>query len=163
MLGKISIVDFTKMQKYFFASPLGAEVFLKIKNDILGKEYSLSIAFVEKEKSKEINNKYRKKNKPTNVLSFPLRENKGEILLCPEIIKKEVQNKKFNKTFPELICFLVIHGMLHLKGFKHSSTMEKAEKLYCKKYVKKYFSGDRFGFQNDKGRSGRIRKGRKKS
>ena len=54
------------------------------------------------------------KDKPTNILSFPLTKNTGEILLCPAVIKKEVKN--FNKTFTELLGFLVIHGMLHLKG-----------------------------------------------
>jgi len=102
--------------------------FEKLKNDILGKNYSLSIACVDKKTSREINKKYRKKDKPANILSFPLRQNMGEIVLCPETIKKEAKN--FNKTFPEFLNFLVIHGMLHLKGFKHGKKMEKLEKKY---------------------------------
>jgi len=131
--------------------------FLKLKNDILGKKYSLSIAYVTENKSKEINKTYRNKDKSTNILSFPLRENEGEIILCPSLIKREAKN--FSKTFSEFLGFLVIHGMLHLKGFEHSSTMERAEE----KYDKKYNSRNRHRIINDESRRGRILKRRKKS
>ena len=98
---------------------------LAMKNDILGKNYSLSLAFLKKNKMKEINKIYRKKNKPTNILSFPLTKTSGEIIICPSVVKSET--KKFNKTFRQLSGFLVIHGMLHLKGMTHGAKMEKAE------------------------------------
>jgi len=132
-------------------------MFEKIKNDILGKKYELSIALVSEKKSREINKKYRKKDKPTNILSFVLTKNSGEIILCPTLIKKEI--KKFNRTFPKLMGFLVIHGMLHLKGFEHSSTMERLEE----KYDQKYFSGNRRRIVHDTSRGRRIFKRRKKS
>ena len=106
--------------------------FVAIKNDILSKNYCLSIAFVDTKKSREINKIYRKKNKPTNILSFSLRQNEGEIIMCPSVIRQEAKN--FSKTFCQFISFLVIHGMLHLKGLRHSSTMERAEKFYSQKY-----------------------------
>lgn len=134
---------------------------LAIKNDILGKKYSLSIAVVGERKSQELNKKWRKKDKPTNVLSFSLTRTSGEIILCPKVIKKEA--KDFDKTFKEFFVFLVIHGMLHLKGLEHSSRMERAEKFYCQKYDKKHFDRNRRGVSNDASRSGRISKGRKKS
>lgn len=102
--------------------------FEKLKNDILGKQYSLSIAYVNEEKSREINKKYRKKNKPTNVLSFSLRKNEGEIVLCLSVIRKEAEI--FSKNFGQYLGFLVIHGMLHLKGLKHGKVMEKEEEKY---------------------------------
>lgn len=106
-----------------------------VKNDILGRDYSLSVALITEKKSREINKKYRKKDKPTNVLSFPLRKNEGEILLCRSVIKREAKERKFDKSFEELMGFLVIHGMLHLKGMKHGEKMEKLESFYCKKYL----------------------------
>ena len=108
--------------------------FSTIKDDILGKEYSLSLAFVGKTKMHKLNKQYRDKDKATNILSFPLFKTEGEILICPEIVKKQL--KEFDKTFPQLLQFLVIHGCLHLKGMEHSSTMEKAEKKYDKKYFR---------------------------
>src|SRR3990167_8006426 len=102
--------------------------FQKLKNDILGKNYSLSIAFVDEKKSREINKKYRKKDKATNVLSFALRENFGELVLCKAVIKREIKNQPRN--LGNQLRFLVIHGMLHLKGLKHGQKMEKLEKKY---------------------------------
>ncbi len=107
--------------------------FEKIKRDILGKEYSLSIAYVSEKKSGELNKKYRKIDKPANVLSFALRKNMGELVLCKSVIRKEL--KKFDRNFEQLLGFLVVHGMLHLKGMKHGKKMEKAENFYCKKYL----------------------------
>lgn len=103
-------------------------MYTKLKNDILGKKYSLSIACVDEEKSRFLNKKYRKIDKATNILSFALRKNMGEIVLCPSIIKKEAKN--FGKTFQQFKGFLVIHGMLHLKGLDHGKRMGKEEKKY---------------------------------
>lgn len=129
-----------------------------MKNDILGKSYSLSIACVDEKTSREINKKYRGKNKPTNILSFPLRANLGEIILCKAVIKKEAKN--FNKKNPEeFLGFLVIHGMLHLDGMEHGSRMEEREL----KYDQKYFRRNRCRVVHDAGRGRRIFKGRKKS
>jgi probable rRNA maturation factor len=131
--------------------------FEKIKQEILGKDYSLSIAYVSAKKSREINKKYRNKDKPTNVLSFALDKNFGELVLCKSVIRKEL--KKFGRNFEELLGFLVIHGMLHLKGMEHSSRMERLER----KYDKKYFYRDRLGLHDHKSSGGRILKRRKNS
>ncbi len=103
-------------------------MYAKLKNDILGKKYSLSIGFVSEKKSQEINKKYRGKNKPTNVLSFAFSKTEGELVLCKAVIKKELE--KFGRNYRELEGFLVIHGMLHLKGLKHGKKMEKLEEKY---------------------------------
>ena len=128
-----------------------------MKNDILGKKYSLSIAYVDQKTSKELNKKYRSKNKPTNILSFPLRKDMGEIVLCLDVIKKEAKN--FGRTFDQFLGFLVIHGMLHLDGMQHGSTMEEREEYYDQKY----FGRNRRGLDDDQSRRRRILKGRKKS
>ena len=109
-------------------SEISANKIDSIKNDILGKKYSLSIAYVSENKSRKINKKYRNEDKPTNILSFALRKNEGELVLCRAVIKREAKN--FDRTFGEFLGFLVIHGMLHLKGMKHGIKMEKAEKKY---------------------------------
>lgn len=128
-----------------------------LKNNILGKRYSLSVALIGEKKSREINKKYRGKDRPTNILSFYLRKDIGEIVLCPAVIRREA--KSFGKTFPRFLGFLVIHGMLHLKGMRHGSKMEEAER----KYDQKYFGGHRRGLVRDTGRGRRVSKGRKKS
>jgi len=105
--------------------------FAKLKNDILGKSYSLSIAYVFENKSRELNKKYRKKDRATNVLSFALGKNTGELVLCKSVIQKEA--KRLGKTSAQWLGFLVVHGMLHLQGLKHGSKMEKLEKFFSKK------------------------------
>ncbi len=132
-------------------------IYTRLKNEILGKKYSLSLACVNEKTSRTLNKKYRNKNKPTNILSFPLKKNMGEIILCPAVIKREA--KIFGKNFRQFLNFLVIHGMLHLAGMEHGSIMEELEK----KYDQKYFSGNRCGFVDDAGCGRGISKRRKKS
>lgn len=131
--------------------------FVKLKDDILGKKYFLSVAYVNENISKRLNKTYRGKDKSTNVLSFRLHKNEGELVLCPAVIKREA--KDFDKTFEKFLGFLVIHGMLHLKGMDHSVTMERQEK----KYDQKYFSGNRRRLGSDPSRRRRVHRRRKKS
>lgn len=104
--------------------------FLDIKEKILGKKYSLSFAIIGEERSRKLNKQFKNKTTPANVLSFPLSKTEGEIFITPK--RAERQAKKFNKTPRQMIGFLFIHGLLHLKGMEHGSTMDKAEKKYCK-------------------------------
>ena len=110
--------------------------FVDIKNDILGKNYSLSLVFITEKKSIELNRTYRKKNKPANVLSFSLSKKNGEIFISIATAKK--QAKDFQRNWESFVGFLVIHGCLHLKGYDHSSIMTKAEKKYDQKHLGRY-------------------------
>ena len=141
-----------------------ARIFARIKNDILGKGYDLSLGLVSEKKSREINKKYRKKDKATNVLSFAFSKTAGELVLCPAVIRKEAKN--LGRTYEEWLQFLVIHGMLHLKGMLHGGIMERAEKLYSNKYDKKSFYRNRRRLLDNKsggGRSAKSNQRRKKS
>jgi probable rRNA maturation factor len=149
-----SIINKTKIK-------LPSLPFLQLKDDILDKNYSLSLAFVNERESNTLNKKFRGKDNPTNILSFLLGKNSGEIIICPAVVKREAKN--FEKTFPKFLGFLVIHGMLHLKGLEHSSTMDKAQDFYFQKYDQKHFSGNRYRVVHDKSRGRRILKRRKKS
>lgn len=106
--------------------------FAKIKDSAMGKDYSLSLVFIGERRSKQLNNSYRQKNKSTNVLSFTLDKKNGEIFITPAVVKR--QTKKFDRNFNNLIAFLFIHGLMHLKGMDHGSTMERAEEILRKKF-----------------------------
>ncbi|OGC87049.1 hypothetical protein A3D70_00800 [Candidatus Adlerbacteria bacterium RIFCSPHIGHO2_02_FULL_54_18] len=97
--------------------------FPKIKNAILGKRYDLSVALVSPAAMRRAM-KYKKtpSKKTSNVLSFPLSKTSGEILLCKQAAK------------PYSLHFLFIHGLLHLKGLRHSATMEYEEDRYLKRF-----------------------------
>jgi probable rRNA maturation factor len=100
--------------------------FLALKDKILGKRYSLSIAFVTPKKAQTINMQTRNKDYIPNTLSFELSKNSGEIILCTSVMKK--QYKDFDMTYEKYLLYIVIHSMLHLKGMAHGSTMEAKEK-----------------------------------
>lgn len=106
--------------------------FVSIKNKILGEKYEFGLILLTSLKQKEINLKYRGINKTTNILSFPLSKNTGEITIDPQKVKKDAP--LFGMTYTKFFKYLVIHGCLHLKGFEHSSTMEKEEKRYLKMF-----------------------------
>ncbi len=97
-------------------------VFQKIKKEVLGNDYDLSLAFLSKKEMLAITKRIKRENHISNVLSFPFSKNSGEILICPAVAK------------PHSLEFLFIHGLLHLKNFKHGARMESEEKRILKKY-----------------------------
>ncbi len=99
--------------------------FLEMKNAAMGKSYELSLVFIGERRSKKLNTEYRNKHKSGNVLSFPLDKKTGEIFICPVRARREA--KSFDRKYENFIAFLFIHGLCHLKGMDHGSTMEKAE------------------------------------
>jgi len=99
--------------------------FARIAKTILGSPYELSLVFIRSSESQKINTEHRSKNKPTNILSFPLSKTTGEIFIDLELCK--TQCKEFDRTYTNFVGFLVIHGLLHLKGYEHGSTMEREE------------------------------------
>jgi probable rRNA maturation factor len=106
--------------------------FNDIKEAVLGESYELSLVFIGEKKSRELNKTYREKDKVANVLSFPLTENSGEIFISPA--EARLHAPEFGKNFADFVGYLFIHGLFHLKGMEHGSTMEKAEKKVCEKF-----------------------------
>ncbi len=109
--------------------PFGA-----IKDKILGKSYELSLAFVSQAFSRKLNRQMRDKDKSTNILSFELSKNSGEIFIDLVQSKKDCPN--FDMNYTQFVKFLFIHGCLHLKGMQHSSIMEKEEQKFLKFFSK---------------------------
>jgi probable rRNA maturation factor len=107
--------------------------FVSIKNKILGSQYELGLSLLTTREQKKINQKYRGRNETTNILSFPLSKNSGEITVDPQKIKSDAP--LFSMTYTQFFKYLFIHGLLHLKGFRHSSIMEKEEKKYLKIFL----------------------------
>lgn len=97
-----------------------------ITKHVLGTKYELSLAFIGRDRSQAINKKLRNKNKPADVLSIPLSNTNGEIIICLE--RAKTQANKFDHSYTQHVGFLFIHGLLHLKGLDHGSTMEREER-----------------------------------
>ena len=104
---------------------------------IEGKENSeLSVVLTGPGRIRQLNKKYRGKNKATDVLSFSSSKifpnsgkenNLGEIIICLKEIKKNA--KKYQTGFEkELVCALV-HGILHLLGYEHEKSAKNSKKM----------------------------------
>ena len=105
---------------------------------IVKAETTLTIRIVNEAESQSLNNQYRKKNEPTNVLSFLINDKPliGDIILCHAITKKEALAQK--KSLDDHYAHLIIHGYLHLIGFDHTKNddaliMENKEITVLKK------------------------------
>ncbi|HEY1878102.1 MAG TPA: rRNA maturation RNase YbeY, partial [Rhizomicrobium sp.] len=91
----------------------------------------LTILLAGDRKLKALNQDFRGKNRPTNVLSFPSANGyAGDIALAYGVTAKEA--KQAGKTFTDHAVHLVVHGVLHLAGYDHerpsdASVMEPLE------------------------------------
>lgn len=108
---------------------------LKIKNDII-----LSVTFVDKGYIHELNKNYRGIDRPTDVISFAFLDDKneiikgenipldlGEIYICYEVADEN--RKNYGNSIKREICFLFVHGLLHLLGYDHM-TKEDEEIMF---------------------------------
>ncbi len=96
----------------------------------------VTILLTDDKEVRGLNSNYRKKNKPTNVLSFPDGETHGDfislgdIVLAYDTIAREADDQ--GKKFVHHAQHLVVHGVLHLLGYDHeiddeADAMEKRE------------------------------------
>lgn len=88
------------------------------------KNITVDVFLIGNPRMRKLNNKYRKKNKSTNVLSFvapdfPDKHIKdssiGEIYLCPPYIESNNED----------IQFMLVHGLLHLLNFNHETKSDR--------------------------------------
>ena len=105
------------------------------------KNHEFSILLTNNKEMKKLNNKFRQKNKTTDVLSFPIKiKNKkrlyvGDIAISFEIIKDRSKDTNFFLEFDKMW----IHGYLHLVGFDHEKTSDFQKMLRKEKLILKYF------------------------
>lgn len=104
--------------------------FVDMKEKVLGKDYDLSLVFINEKEINELNKKHRNVDSATDILSFPLDKNSGEIFIC--LKKTEEMSKEFDRSYENFLAFLFIHGLVHLLGFDHGDKMEKEEIKYRK-------------------------------
>ncbi len=93
----------------------------------------LSIRLVDEAESAELNQQYRGKNGPTNVLSFPFEAPieldprlLGDLVICAPVVEKEAAEQ--DKSVNDHWAHMVVHGCLHLLGYDHIED-EEAEQM----------------------------------
>ena len=98
--------------------------------------HEVSLVITDNDQIQQLNKKYRKIDKPTNVLAFPMQEGQfgnitpgllGDIVISCETAQKEAKSANINLT--ERISQLLIHGILHLIGFDHEASESDAIKM----------------------------------
>ena len=105
------------------------------------KNHEFSILLSSNKEMKKLNHQFRKKNKTTDVLSFPTKikiKKKiyvGDIAICFEIIKERSKKTNFFMEFDKLW----IHGYLHLIGYDHKKYKDFKKMFKKEKLILKYF------------------------
>ena len=115
---------------------LAQTTLLKTLNYLEVKNSFISVLFTDDAEMKELNRKYRGKDKSTDVLSFSMREgedfpnnekeNLGDIVISLDRANK--QAKEFEISLEDEIKRLLVHGCLHLLGYQHEDVSEDKEK-----------------------------------
>jgi len=99
-------------------------------------EGELSILFVDDQRIQQLNRDYRRKDRPTNVLSFSMRE--GEFAqVSPELLgdvvisvdTTAIEAEKAGISLGAHMTWLLIHGILHLFGFDHEQSEQAADEM----------------------------------
>jgi probable rRNA maturation factor len=87
----------------------------------------IGIVFVDDRQIRELNQRYLKRDRPTNVISFPMAQGEfpeinpqllGDVIISVETAVREAE--EWGLSLDEEVAFLLIHGILHLMGYDHS-------------------------------------------
>ena len=107
-----------------------------------------SVQVVSNDEMRELNKTWRGKDRPTNVLSFPMQSPEevdlkilGDLALCASVIKAEARQQ--HKPLQAHWAHMVVHGMLHLQGYDHINEQEADEMEALEIRIL-----DRLGFDN---------------
>lgn len=106
-----------------------------LENENFKKDAEVSVSFVDNETIHRLNLEYRGKDKPTDVLSFPMTDgdeeeddidlSTGAVMLGDIIISAEKameQANEYGHGIEREICFLAVHSTLHLLGYDHETS-----------------------------------------
>ena len=95
----------------------------------------LAVRIVTAAEIRSLNARFRRQDKPTNVLAFPtettgdvpdpLPAHLGDIVVCEEVVVAEAHDQR--KAPADHWAHVLVHGTLHLVGFDHGNASEAAE------------------------------------
>jgi probable rRNA maturation factor len=85
---------------------------------------AVNLRIVGEREGRELNRIYRKKDYATNVLSFAYDKCGGDIVLCHPVIRREAHAQ--GKSVTAHYAHLVVHGVLHLRGYQHEKKRDAA-------------------------------------
>ena len=96
---------------------------------------SVTIQLISDQNMAHLNQTFRKKPGPTDVLSFPANrvrpaqrtEYVGDIAISPETARRNA--RRFSRSLPAEMRILILHGMIHLAGYDHESDQGEMDRL----------------------------------
>jgi probable rRNA maturation factor len=90
---------------------------------------TLTVALADDGRVRALNKRDRRKDKPTNVLSYPSGERRylGDVVLARQTVWREARDQK--KTPSDHVAHLVVHGALHLLGHDHETSDADADRM----------------------------------
>ncbi|MDO9423980.1 MAG: rRNA maturation RNase YbeY [Methylobacter sp.] len=104
--------------------------------DDYDRDAEIVVRIVDEQESAELNEQYRHKQGPTNILSFPVDlpegielDLLGDLVICAPVLEKEALEQ--NKRLADHWAHIVVHGVLHLLGYDHIDDNE-AEQMESK-------------------------------
>jgi probable rRNA maturation factor len=116
----------------------------RIRNrNLLVQKKELTVVFLTSAQMRKINFQFRRKNRPTDILSFRSEDPKslGELLLCQDVLQKQAKGQKHSLQVET--TYMLIHGILHLLGYDHELsvweevTMFRVQNKCFKNLIKK--------------------------
>ena len=108
----------------------------RILADLALPDAELSILLVNDIQIRELNRRYLHRNKPTNVLAFPMRKGEfpslhpyllGDLVISVETAQR--QSNRFGLDEIGMVTLLMVHGILHLVGYEHEGTRKGAREM----------------------------------
>jgi probable rRNA maturation factor len=112
---------------------------MKLKRILRDLEYhdgELSLLFTDDKHMAELNHRFLKRQGPTNVLAFPMRDGHhsgpqtpmlGDIVISLDAARRDA--KKGGEGLSRTIDRLIIHGLLHLLGYEHEGPQQEAQQM----------------------------------
>ena len=96
---------------------------------------SVTIQLISDETMAHLNETFRKKQGPTDVLSFPANGDRppldpeyiGDIAISPESARRNA--RRYSRSLPVEMRILILHGMIHLAGFDHETDHGEMDRL----------------------------------
>ncbi len=100
--------------------------------------FEVSVTICDDSYIHELNREYRGKDKPTDVLSFPMLEFNtpdvmtllGDIIISVDTATKQAE--EYGNTLERELCFLAVHSSLHLLGYDHETSEEDERYMISK-------------------------------
>jgi probable rRNA maturation factor len=130
-----------RQRRVLVALPPLREFYERVRHELGFAVGSVTVQLISDDNMSRLNETYRKKQGPTDVLSFPANgagpanakrhahteEYVGDIAISPETARRNA--RRFSRSLPKEIRILILHGMIHLAGFDHETDRGEMDRL----------------------------------